>query len=885
MTTLDDWPRVKRVLAEALSREGSERQSYLAEACGSNAELRARIDRLLAAGDRVGTFLEMPAAVLLEPKVLEDLSGRVVDSYRLVSQLGAGGTGQVYLAHDLKLDRPVALKILSPELAADGDRVRRFRQEARAASSLNHPHIVVVHDFGELDGRPYIVTEFIEGETLRCRLQRGHLAMREVVEVGVQVAGALAAAHARGLVHRDIKPENIMVRLDGYAKVLDFGLAKLATAKPSPDRADEGRTKTGMVMGTPRYMSPEQARGLDLDGRTDVWSLGVVLYEMATGGLPFAEDGTVTAFPADRKRHAAAGGRDLPPELLGIVCKALHTVRDLRYPSGAELRAALKHVQRQTAPAHSGEADGIVQPLPGSRAAWLAPRRLTLAALLVLAVALVSVGLMRSDRGPIPAGLQKTVAVLPFDNVARDGEIDYLRLALADEVATALSSTSSLAVRPMASSRRFVGDSVSPQEAGRQLRAGSVVTGHFLVHQSELRVTVEAVEIDGNRLLWRDTIAARTADSIALRDRLTSRIRGGLLPALGATAPTATPVRPRNAEAYAVYLKSLSHSSDPGPNREAIAMLQRASVIDPEHADTWASLAARYYDDGHYGGGGGEALRRSEAAARQALALDPNHTATAARLFNLQVEAGRLQDGYDSAAKLVALRPDSGEAHFALSYVLRYGGLVEEAARECEQAVSRDPTNPRFRTCAAAFMLRGQYDRALDFVRLDSGSELSRLITRFIYQRMGRRNDAREQHDRLSPEYLRRLAPASFHGLLARCLSGVGPDAQGRFSDDDVRTFLTLREDPEPLYFWASDLAYCGHTAPAVRLLRESIRRNYCATAIETDPTLATIRNRAEYGELLRAAQACRSRFREHVTARASATTSRNAPPRPSPST
>ena len=173
MTTLDDWPRVKRVLAEALAREGAERQSYLAEACGSDAELRARIDRLLAAGDRAGTFLETPAAVLLEPKVLEDLSGRVVDSYRLVSRLGAGGTGQVYLAHDTKLDRPVALKFLSPELAADRDRVRRFRQEARAASSLNHPHIVVVHDFGELDGRPYIVTELIEGETLRQPLAAG----------------------------------------------------------------------------------------------------------------------------------------------------------------------------------------------------------------------------------------------------------------------------------------------------------------------------------------------------------------------------------------------------------------------------------------------------------------------------------------------------------------------------------------------------------------------------------------------------------------------------------------------------------------------------------------------------------------------------------------
>ena len=230
-------------------------------------------------------------------------------------------------------------------------------------------------------------------------------------------------------------------------------------------------------------------------------------------------------------------------------------------------------------------------------------------------------------RGGLSGVVQKTVAVLPFDNVDGDAATDYLRLALADEVATALSWTPSLAVRPMAASRRFVGRSVSPQQAGQQLRVEEVVTGHFSAHQSELRVTVEAVEVDGNRLLWRDSIAARTDDSLAVRDQLTSRIRNGLLPALGTGAPTATHARPRNAEAYAVYLKSLAISNDPAPNREAIAMLERASAIDPDYADMWVSLADRYYYDGHYGGGGSDALRRSEAAARQALALDPHYMA------------------------------------------------------------------------------------------------------------------------------------------------------------------------------------------------------------------------------------------------------------------
>jgi TolB-like protein/tetratricopeptide (TPR) repeat protein len=469
--------------------------------------------------------------------------------------------------------------------------------------------------------------------------------------------------------------------------------------------------------------------------------------------------------------------------------------------------------------------------------------------------------------------VQKTVAVLPFDSIDGGGEMEYLRLALADEVATALSWTPSLAVRPMAASRRFAGRSISPQQAGQQLRVEKIVTGHFSAHQSELRITVEVVEVNGNRLLWRDSIAARTDDPLAVRDQLTSLIRNGLLPALGtgATAPAPTHARPNNADAYAVYLKSLAISSDPAPNREAIAMLERASSMDPNYADTWLSLADRYYFDGHYGGGGRGALRRSEAAARQALALDPTYLSAAVRLLSLHVEAGRLQDGYDGARQLVKQHPESGEARFALSYVLRYGGLLEESARECEQAVSRDPTNPLFRSCGAPLMLLGRYDRALDYTRLDSGSDWTMVVTRLIYQRMGRRADAREQHARLPPEYLRGIAPDMFYGLLARCLAGAPPDKQERVTDDDVRVFLTVREDPEPLYFWASDLAYCGHTKPAIQLLRESIRRNFCATAIAIDPTFAAIRHSPEYGELLAGAQACQARFRDHVRASAQA--------------
>jgi class 3 adenylate cyclase/tetratricopeptide (TPR) repeat protein len=345
---MNDWPRVKSVLEGALASSDADLRAYLERECGSDAALREQVETLLAARDKAATFLETPAAVLLDhPSGREDLSGRIVSSYRLLSRLGAGGMGEVYLAHDAKLDRPVALKFLSPRLSADRDRLRRFHQEARAASSLNHPHIVVVHDFGEFDGRPYMVTEYVEGETLRARSKHGPLPARDVVDIAVQIAGALATAHARGLVHRDIKPDNVMVRPDGYVKVLDFGLAKLTIADAPAGDTFRERTQPGLLMGTPRYMSPEQARGLDVDARSDVWSLGVVMYEMVAGRPPFAGN-----TPADE--IAAILGADpaplewqaphTPATLGAIVTRAMRKDRLERYTDAGEMLVDLRRL-------------------------------------------------------------------------------------------------------------------------------------------------------------------------------------------------------------------------------------------------------------------------------------------------------------------------------------------------------------------------------------------------------------------------------------------------------------------------------------------------------------------------------------------------------------
>ena len=348
----EQWNNVKMIFDAASALDGPARTAYLDNACGADRALREQVERLLRSHDEAPDFLESPAAAAVRlPDPADQLIGRTIGPYRVESRLGSGGMGDVYKAHDTRLDRPVALKLLSSRFAADAERLRRFHAEVRAASSLNHPHILVLHDLGEVDGRPFMVTEFVEGQTLRQRLQAGPLLLRETIEIASQIASALSAAHSRAIVHRDIKPENIMVRPDGYVKVLDFGLAKL-TSSGVPDEGATG-TSPGMVVGTPQYMSPEQARGHDVDFRSDQFSLGVVMYELATGRSPFARASaveTAAAVITDQPEPILRFRPETPSPLVWAIERCLAKNRDRRYSSTADL-------DRDLASMHEGIAE------------------------------------------------------------------------------------------------------------------------------------------------------------------------------------------------------------------------------------------------------------------------------------------------------------------------------------------------------------------------------------------------------------------------------------------------------------------------------------------------------------------------------------------------
>jgi serine/threonine-protein kinase len=645
-------------------------------------------------------------------------AGTNLSHYNILRQIGAGGMGEVYLAEDTELERPVALKVLSAAVSTNKDRVQRFVREAKSASALNHPNILTVHQIGQFGDSRFIATEYVAGETLRERMDRVTLKMDETLDISVQIAAALGAAHEARIVHRDIKPENVMIRMDGIVKVLDFGLAKLVDngfgeADSEAETRVQFETAAGVVLGTVAYMSPEQARGHRVDARSDIFSFGIVLYEMLSGVNPFkgktAADIIAAVLQREPKKLRVAEDLDR------IVRKALKKERSERYRSGAELLQDLKRFQQRLAIDRSAE--------------------LTLSAI-------------------SPAKeTNNSLAVLPLAN-AGDEQTEYLSDGITESVINSLAQISGLSVASRNAVFRYKGQEPTAQAVGRQLNVRTVLTGRVRQFGKKLIIAVELTDVDSDTQIWGEQYRRPMADIFDLQEEIASDISEKLkLQLTGEEKKRLVKRYTENAEAYQCYLKGRYFVGSKRTEewiKKGIEYYQQAIELDPTYALAYSGIADAYAFLASSTGGWSprDAYPKAKAAAEQALAIDDTlgEAHTSLGFYYLLygwdfVEAGR------EFRRAIELSPNYPNAHDGYGFYLKASGRHDEAIRECRRLRELDPLSPFAHVSLGwAYYFARDNDRAIveckKALELEQTSTFAYRILGFAYLQEGKHNDA-----------------------------------------------------------------------------------------------------------------------------------------------